>query len=117
MADNIYSVAKIFLVTAKVFGIFPMSFVGSSEKGILQTKWLGVFCTIVSLGVMLWMFLTGFRTSVETNSKILPRAWAAVIDAEILINVYLIIYQTLTRKKIVEFLRLIKIIDDKVMNV
>lgn len=75
--ENIYFVFRVLYFWLKVFGIFPMSFVGPLENGVLKIKWTDVLLSCLSFLTvcMLTCFnLLNLEIVVE-YSAVLSTAW------------------------------------------
>lgn len=114
--ENVYTVSENFLVFGKVFGFFPFSFTGPSRKGIFSTKWHDVVALCVMLliiSVLMTMNLLN-KAYVESTSLMVTNAWNISINIEIISYLLIIGYQVKKRKKIIEYLQQIAVVDFKV---
>lgn len=118
MDMNIFTVSKPFLEVAKVLGIFPMSFDGAPEKGVMNVKWFDVVIWIGTVFTSVAMILLNIKPEdiFIKNSRILIWAWNVLKYTDLISLLFLLAYQFLKRKNILKFLTAIHNVDEEVNN-
>lgn len=113
---NIFTVSKPFIEVAKVLGIFPMSFDGAPEKGVLKVKWFDAFIWIGTFSISVAIIFLNMKreTIFIKNSSILIWAWDILKYIDLISLLFLIAYQFLKRKNILKFLNVIHKVDEEV---
>lgn len=114
--ENIFTVAKPFLVFARFLGLFPLSFEGPARKGILRVKLVNIAITICTMILIFVTVVSLFfnASNTKSNSTILSQAWSCAICFEYFSHLCLVVYQFLKRKDVLKFLQQIEKVDDQV---
>lgn len=113
--DNIYTVARPFLWILTLFGIFPLTFKDSPEKGKLKFKLGNVISTGVTFSLLLYFIVTALLQEVSIMpSKILSVALTALVFADMLLLIVMHVYQLSKHSGIKDFLALVHKYDNQV---
>jgi hypothetical protein len=114
--DNIYTASKPFVTLIQLLGIFPMSFVGPTRKGVFKVKLWNIAVTLIwFIGLMFVVMISFSVNNFEgEKSKVLPYAWKVSINLEVLSYIVMAVHQLLSCRKIVKFLAKIDDCDQKV---
>lgn len=114
--ENIFTVAKPFIIFIKALGLFPMSFHGPARKGSLKIHHKDVIFSCFLFFVSFFVILKGFSTMkwFKENSELTNTAWTVMISLDLMSFFILFIYQIFKLKEIVKFLNLIQKIDSEV---
>lgn len=115
--ENIFTVAKPFLVFARFLGLFSLSFEGPARKGILRVKLVNIAITVCTIMILIFlMAVTLFfnASAMKSNSTIISQAWTCATCFEYSSLLCLVAYQFLKRKDVLKFLTQIEKIDDQV---
>lgn len=116
--ENFYSSAKPFYYLGKALGLFPMSFVGSEAKGVLQTKWHGVLSSVVSFSLLVILVCLNSMPEKQSTSSstMLTEIWKIQVVLLLLFICIQFIDQICKRKSIASFLEIVNRIDIKVTD-
>jgi hypothetical protein len=116
--ENIFTVAKPFLIFAKLLGVFPMSFDGPARKGFLKTKLADLVHSIFSFVIIFSLFYyVSFASSLIkslTATEIAFQGWMTALYLQTSIFICLFLYQLSRCRNVVRFLNLVHCVDKKV---
>lgn len=114
--SNVYSAFKPFYNLSKALGVFPKSFKGSTEQGKLETKWIDIASSILSVLFLLILILliifVGDKS--PSTSPLLAQLWVIQIMQGLIFHLLTFIYQTSKCKSMGNFLSAIDHFDRKV---
>lgn len=104
--DNIFTVAKPFILISNFFGLFPMSFDGAPRKGFFKTKWHNVALCFAFLALLIFFSSLNiyYKAFALSDSMILTEAWSISVNLDFFSNIFLFVYQICQNKKIERFL-------------
>lgn len=116
--ENIFTSSKPFLLLGKIVGIFPMSFVGPTRKGILKTNWIDLIPFCCTLGILIFLFALHLLLDMFNvrDSMMVSYGWSLARYSEYSSYVFLLSYQLLKRQNIVRFLKQVQRADDEAKN-
>lgn len=113
--NNSFTSAETFLKLSNLFGLFPLSFCGSSRKGLLKTRWTDVFKSICLVLIVAYFMAATLMKKVSSNgSSFLFLAVRFAFNIQYFINLHVVWYQLRKRMKVVEFFKTIEKTDAKV---
>jgi hypothetical protein len=113
--ENFFAASKPFLTLARIMGVFPISFGGSTFKSSVKAHHFKFFMlfTIVWLFMQILLFLSTVVIDKEyENSRILSRVWKVVNVMEISSLILNFCFQNLKRRKLLHFLVKIEEVDE-----
>lgn len=113
--ENILRSSKYFLLLAKLFGLFPISF--DPEKGkIPQMKWHDTIVPFCSALILTYLVIVHYiyKEFCLSESLILMKAWNISIRFEYSTHLLLYVYQLRKCKNILRFLKQVKAVDEHV---
>lgn len=115
-APNIYTSSQPFYWFAKMLGLFPLSYIGPAEKGILTMKWHGVASTVLAFKVC--VLLTAWSFYGEDNSASVSNMMSVVWIQWSAFGLFLVMIQLFiqfrNRESMKYFLRAVNDFDKKV---
>jgi hypothetical protein len=117
--ENFFSSSKPFYFLTKTLGLYPMSFVGSEVKGVLQTKWHGILSSVISFSLLIILvFLSSTPAEqITSSSQMLSDIWKIQVVLLLLFVSLQFIYQIHKRDSIAYFLQSVNKIDIKVIDI
>jgi hypothetical protein len=117
--ENFFSSSKPFYFLTKTLGLFPMSFVGSEVKGVLQTKWHGILSSVFSFSLLIVLIFLNSTPEelVLSSSQMLTEIWKVQVVLLLLFVFLQFIYQIHKRDSIAQFLQSVNKIDIKIIDI
>jgi hypothetical protein len=114
--DNIYTASKPFVTLIQILGIFPLSFVGPTRKGVFKVKLWNIGVSLIWLIGLMFVVKTSFSVNSYDgeHSKVLPYAWKVAINLEVLSYIVMAVHQLSIYRKIVKFLEKVDDCDQQV---
>jgi hypothetical protein len=114
---NVFTVFHPFYLILKLVGVFPKSFVGPVEKGLLKTKCLDVIPPIL---VILWILYLIHEVTTGSHiineSLILMVAWNYSLIFELCLIILQSLYEIHHRESIVKFLGVLSEFDRELLQ-
>lgn len=114
--ENSFTASKLFLTLMKVSGLFPMSFVGSPQKGNLKVRPSNVILTSVSFTILICSTALSmvWESFGQSYSSLLLKSWNFIIKIELFSMVFLFGVQIHKRNFMLKFLEQVELADSKV---
>jgi len=107
LAMNVYSAVKPFYFVAKLLGIFPKTFIGPAEKGILQKTFCDGFTSCCALIIMIACGIANsiFYEPFTFNSAILQSTWNVILVISLFTFSLMFVVEIRRSDSIVAFLK------------